>query len=171
MNDDLPDPNTMVDLGDLLGRAADAIIKTQDSLDERALRQKTIFEQAPAGEIALPPLWFTMSNVVVEIEMSAAVGKGTASLSGQSHPVDSGVRFMCRTVSPAMVGLYGYQASAGMRVSLQIGPGGILPIKQDSQAAFTDSPTPGNRSNSNDKCESSPFHTPGEDYVQKTGKK
>jgi len=129
MYEDTPDPASMIDLGTLLGTTVDAIIKAQDALDNRALRQKTVFQETPSGTIALPPLWFTMSNVVVELEMSAAIS------------TSEDTRLMCRTVNPAMVGLYGYQASAGMRVRMQIGPSGMLPIKE-GDVVTTEPPPP-----------------------------
>ena len=125
----LPDPTSLVDLSDLLVTTVDAVIQSQEKLDAYNRRQQEIFDATPEGELAVPPLWFAITNVAVELELSASVA--------QQRVVDDqgGERFrsrlICKTLNPLAVGLFGYQASAGLKVRLQLGPGGVMPIKPE----------------------------------------
>lgn len=105
-------PRIGVEFGQLLASTVDAVARAQQALDERTQAQAQAYAQAPEGTLAVPPLWFGFEQVAVELEMSATVAGG--------HGGDGGL--LCRTADPTMVGLYGYQASAGVRVRLLMGP-------------------------------------------------
>lgn len=131
---ELGNPNQMVELGELLARTAGAVMEAQDVLDARAMEQKTIYQKTPTGELALPPLWFTFKNVQIDIEMSATVASVTSTTpNAKSGVQSSAVRLLCRPLTPSSVGLYGYQASSGLRVRVLMGPKGVMPIKTDEE--------------------------------------
>ena len=102
------------ELGDLLAGTAKAVIQAQDALDAHASQRVTEFVKVRDGEIPVPPVWYTIKNASIEVELSATIS--------DSHLV-------CQLVNPHNVSLFGYQASAGMRVRMLIGPSGVLPVK------------------------------------------
>lgn len=118
----------LVDLSDLLTSAVGAVIDSQEKLDEYNRRRQEEFDQVPEGELAIPPLWFSVSNVAIELELSASV---------TSRRVDGDpggayqTRLACRTLSPLAVGLFGYQAAAGLRVRMQLAPAGVARVKYE----------------------------------------
>jgi hypothetical protein len=106
------------DLGDLLAGTARAVLQAQDALDAHASQRVTEFVKVPDGEIAVPPVWYTIKNASIEVELSATI---------------SDTRLVCQLVNPQNVSLFGYQASAGTRVRMLIGPSGALPIKMEDK--------------------------------------
>lgn len=116
-------PSIGVEFGELLASTVGAVARAQEELDAYTLRRTREYEATPAGEFAVPPLWFTFNQVAVDLEMSATVAGGA-----QDGEAGAG-RLLCRTLNPTMVGLYGYQASAGVRVRLTMGPAGPLTIR------------------------------------------
>src|SRR3954454_15876753 len=113
------------ELGTLVSGAVRAVVDAQAILDEEARRRTEVYLEAPAGALALPPLWYSFQSVVLELELSAAVSTTAA-------PQSSGAgatQLLCRTVNPTTVGLYGYQAASGMTVRVVIAPQGVAPAK------------------------------------------
>lgn len=112
-------PRIGVEFGELLASTVGAVVRAQRELDDFTLARTREYEAAPAGSMAVPPLWFAFNQVALDLEMSASVAGGQT---GDG-------RLFCRTADPTMVGLYGYEASAGVRVRLLMGPRGPLTIK------------------------------------------
>jgi hypothetical protein len=104
------------ELGTLVAGAVEAVVRAQASLDEQARQRTEEYLEAPAGSLALPPLWYAFQSVSIEIQLSAAV-----------REVATGTSLVCRTVNPATVGLYGYEAASGMTVRVVIAPNGAIP--------------------------------------------
>lgn len=102
------------ELGDLLCGLARSIVRAQDELDQHASRQATQYVQLPSGTLAMPPLWYTVKNAVVEVAMAGVL---------QSQ------QMICRLVNPAGVAMYGYEASSGVRVRISIGPSAVAPVE------------------------------------------
>lgn len=123
-----------VPFGDLLATTIGAVVQAQEQLDEYALRRREAYESTPPGQLGLPPLSYVFNAVAVELELSATVS-GTRG----GDPAAAGAGLLCRTLNPTMVGLYGYQASAGVRVRLLMEPRGPLPIRVPDEPA---APTP-----------------------------
>ena len=121
-----------VAFGDLLATTIGAVVQAQEQLDAYTLRQRDAYESTPPGVLGLPPVSYVFNAVAVELELSATV-------SGAAEADGSGPVLLCRTLNPTMVGLYGYQASAGVRVRLLMEPRGPLPIRVP---APSDPPTP-----------------------------
>ena len=115
-------PNNPIDvvqqaeLGDLLVGTAKAVVQAQNQLDAQARESVVQYLKLPDGELAIPPLWYTVKNASIEVELSATI---------------SGSQLICRTLNPHNVSLFGYQASAGTRVRLLIGPAEVVPIKME----------------------------------------
>jgi hypothetical protein len=78
----------------------------------------------PGGTLALPPLWHTLRDVRIDLEMSASVSHVEAARGAPAQSV-----FLCRLTNPASVSLFGYQASAALRISMHVGVMGIVPTK------------------------------------------
>ncbi len=104
-------------LGAVLAETAAGVVQAQRRLDEDAVGRTTAYVMTPQGEITLPPLWYTFSEVNVQLEMAATMTRVAAV--GASR---AGVRLDCRLVNPAAVGLFGYAASSGVRVSMTLAP-------------------------------------------------
>ena len=118
----LDQPFQGVELGSLLASSIGAVVEAQQGMDEYTLRRKQEFEKTPEGNLALPPLWYVFDKVSVEMELSTIIRS-----SERVQP-----RLYCQTLNPTTVGLYGYQAAAGLKIRMQLGPRGNLPLK-DSQ--------------------------------------
>lgn len=114
------------ELGALAAGAVRAVVSAQHVLDDDASRRAAAYVEAPAGTLALPPLWYTFQAVEVEIQVSAAVGHVVPERGDPALPVLPVL--LCRTVNPATVGLYGYAAAAGMTVRFTVAPYGPLPV-------------------------------------------
>lgn len=120
MSDNTPTPPRIgVEFGQLLSTTVGAVAQAQQQLDDFTLARTKAWKDAPEGTMTVPPLWFTFNQVALELEMSATVAGGNT----------GGGQLFCRTADPTMVGLYGYEASAGVRVRLMMGPRGPLQIK------------------------------------------
>jgi hypothetical protein len=113
-------PDGALELGELLGGAVKAVVDAQDILDQRAQALREIYLDTPAGSMIMPPLWFAFRDVEIALEMSATIARLQA-----RQP-----RLVCRLLNPTSVGLYGYQASAGLKVSLKMGPAGHIPLNR-----------------------------------------
>jgi len=98
------------ELGELLSGLARSVVQAQDQLDIHASRQATEYAKLPDGTLAIPPLWYTVKNAVIDVEMAGVI---------QNQQI------ICRLLNPAGVALFGYQASSGVRVRIAIGPSAI----------------------------------------------
>jgi hypothetical protein len=112
-----PTGTQQAELGLLLAGAVRGVVAAQDVLDTSARERAEGYLAAPAGTLALPPLWFAFDAVSLEIEVSSEV---TRTAAGQT-------RLLCRTVNPVTVGLYGYTASTGTRVRVSLVPQRFTP--------------------------------------------
>jgi hypothetical protein len=133
-------PTEGVELGNLLATTIGSVVEAQERMDDYTLRRKQEFEQSPDWDLALPPLWYVFDKVAVEVELSATIrssqplpprlerGSSGGSLVRGSEERPN-PRLFCHTLNPTMVSLYGYQASAGLKIRLQFGPRGVLPLK------------------------------------------
>lgn len=128
--------NQSVELGQLLANTIASVVQAQEQLDAYTQRRQAEYAAAPQGSQALPPLWYLFSNVAVEMELSASIAQITDANDGEPK-----THIVSRMLDPTSVGLYGYQASAGLRVRVQMEPQGFVPIKQTSEDA-TRSPSP-----------------------------
>ena len=122
-----PNLSRLAELSDLLVTTVQAVVKSQETLDDYTRRRQEEYNAAPEGELAIPPLWYAISDVAVELELSASVTEER--VVGPDGVETLRSRLNCKTLNPLSVGLFGYQASAGLRVRLQLGPRGVLPIK------------------------------------------
>jgi hypothetical protein len=102
-------------LADLLAGAVDGVVQAQRRLDQDALVRVAEFIDTPAGGVALPPLWYTLSDVGIELELAASVARLEARPAGP-------VRLDARLLNPTSVSLFGFSASSGLRVSLRLSP-------------------------------------------------
>ena len=117
------------ELGDLLANTIGSVVRAQEKLDEYTLARKQAYEEAEPGSLALPPLWYVFKQVGIDLEMSASVSR----ISAPGTPLDDTPHVVCRTLDPTMVALYGHAASSGMKVSVVVEPGSVLPIKNDDE--------------------------------------
>jgi hypothetical protein len=102
-------------LSALLVGAVDGVVQAQARLDRDALSRLTDYIDTPQGGLALPPLWYTVSDVRIDLEAAASVTRLEARRGGA-------VRLDARLVNPASVSLFGYQASSGLKVTLRLAP-------------------------------------------------
>lgn len=134
LNDEYPGPTSQyVELGRLLGNTIGAVVEAQEKLDKYTLARKHAYETAEEGDLALPPLWYLFNNVSIELELSAQVGNAVPTArqgieNGKAEP-----HLFCRTLNPTSVSLYGYQASAGMKIRVMMSPQGSLPVKYEGE--------------------------------------
>ena len=128
-------PAQGVELGGLLANTVVAIAEAQQRMDAIALERKREVEAAPAEESPLPPLWFVFDKVAVEVELSATIRTEEETLI-RADPAGARVRprLFCQTLNPTTVSLYGYEASAGLKVRLQLGPRPVLPRGRPGEA-------------------------------------
>lgn len=119
-----PDPSA--ELGALLGGVVKGVVEAQEKLDDYARSQRARALATPVGEVIVPPLWYTFQRVAVDLELSADL-----SSRGSDAP-----RLRCRTLSPAMLGLYGREAAANVRVRVLVAPSGPV----HAQTASTNPP-------------------------------
>jgi hypothetical protein len=111
-----------VELGQLLSSTVESVVAAQHKLDEFTLARAREREAAAPGELALPPLWYTFRRVAIEIEMAASVTRSSSPNGGAR------TELRCRPLDPAAVSLYGYQASSGLRVRVELAPHGYAEI-------------------------------------------
>lgn len=102
-----------IELGDLLASAVDDLLRAQSRLDDSALAQRERLVTAPSGTLSLPPLWYTFRNVVLDLELSAAVKEPQAA---------DRAKLLCGIPSLASVALYGREAAVSMHVRLTLAP-------------------------------------------------
>ena len=120
-------PNQSAELGNLLASTIAGVVSAQEKLDQYTEQRQQAYQNAEPGQFALPPIWYLFRNVSLEMELSANVA--TVALS--DDPAEEGQpHLICRTLDPTMVSLYGYQASSGMRVRVEMEPQGFVPIKE-----------------------------------------
>lgn len=110
--------------GTLLAEVAEGVVQAQRRLDADAESRVTDYVTTPQGEVTLPPLWYTFSEVNVQFEMAARVTRVIAR-NGEA----SGVRLDCRLLEPVAVSLFGYDAASGFRVSLTVAPQQAMPSR------------------------------------------
>lgn len=128
-----PAGTQQAELGVLLAGAVRAVAEAQDVLDQHARDRAAAYLTAPAGSLALPPLWYAFDSVSVELELSSeAVSTGGT---GQT-------RLLCRTLNPVTVGLYGYSAAVGTRVRVALSPQRLAPVPQPPAASEGGTPSP-----------------------------
>lgn len=123
----LDNPAQAVELGGLLASTVGAIVEAQRLMDNFALERKREAEEAPGEESPLPPLWFVFDKVAIEVELSATVRAEEGQTLTSPPGARTQSRLFCQTLSPTSVSLYGYQASAGLKVRLQLGPREVPP--------------------------------------------
>jgi hypothetical protein len=115
-------PLDSVELGQLLTSTVESVVAAQHKLDEFTLARAKEREAAAPGELVLPPLWYTFRRVAIELEMAASVSRSVPS-SGAAR-----TELRCRPLDPTAVSLYGYQASSGLRVRVELAPQGYAEI-------------------------------------------
>jgi hypothetical protein len=108
-------------LGTVLAEAVAGVVQAQRRLDEDAVNRATQYVETPQGELTLPPLWYTFSEVKLELEMAAAMTR-TSARTGTAAEQEGSVRFDCRLLNPAAVSLFGHAASSGFKVSMTLAP-------------------------------------------------
>ena len=121
-----PFPETDSELGSILGGVVRGVVEAQQALDAYAQTGRERALVTPVGSVVVPPLWYTFTNVAVEMELSASL-----------QEVGTKTRLSCRTLSPAMLSLYGRQAAANIRVRVQIAPQGLLPLQKTTETPKT----------------------------------
>jgi hypothetical protein len=110
-----------LELGRLLAGAATAVVEAQEALDRHAEAQEMRFMETPNQRLAVPPSWFSFRRVTVDIELSAEIDSELVGPTGAA-PAALEPRLRCRMLNPTSVGLYGYQASSGLRVAVVLEP-------------------------------------------------
>lgn len=126
--------NQAVELGQLLSTTVSSVVQAQQQLDQYTETRKQAYESAEQGSLAIPPIWYTFKNVAIEMELSASIAEVEDILSGEKVP-----HIVSRTLNATSVGLFGYQASSGMRVSIHMAPHGFVPIKDEPAIASNSS--------------------------------
>ena len=119
-----------VELGQLLSTTIHAVVSAQEQLDLYTERRRQAYESAGKGSMAMPPIWYTFNNVAIEMELSSSIAEVEDVNTGNKVP-----HIVSKTLNPTSVGLYGYEASAGLRVRIQMAPQGFVPIKDEPAAS------------------------------------
>jgi hypothetical protein len=125
-------------LGVLLAGAVDGVVQAQQRLDADALQRVTDFIDTPQGGLALPPLWYTLSDVSIDLELAASITRLQARQAGQA----GAVRLNASLLNPVAVGLFGHSASSGLRVQLRLSPREAATAVPPLPATPDPSPTP-----------------------------
>lgn len=107
-----------VELGELLASTVVSVAEAQEGLDRHATARLDAMERGDADAPRVPPLWYTFTEVSLEVALSASVQRATANAPAQ---------LMSRPVDPRQVSLYGYQASSSLVVRLRLAPRGAMP--------------------------------------------
>ncbi|MBK7617422.1 MAG: hypothetical protein IPJ08_24275 [Burkholderiales bacterium] len=102
-------------LGVLLANAVDGVVQAQAQLDRDALGRVSLYMDTPEGGVALPPLWYTLSDVAIELELAASVTR-------MDTAAGPGSRLDARLLNPTAVSLFGHAAASGLKVSLRLAP-------------------------------------------------
>lgn len=102
-----------VELGELLARTVVSVAEAQESLDRHATARLDALENDEPDAPRVPPLWYTFTEVSVEVALSMTVQHATTGTS---------TRLLTRPVDPRQVSLYGYQAASSLVVRLQLSP-------------------------------------------------
>lgn len=127
--------NQAVELGQLLSSTITAVVQAQEQLDIYTESRRQAYEAAPEGSLAVPPVWYAFNNVAVELELSSFIAETEDINTGLMTP-----HLMSKTLNPTTTGLYGYQASAGLRVRIHLAPQGTVPIKEEPAITHEDQP-------------------------------
>ncbi len=130
-----------VELGRLLANTIASVVQAQEQLDAYTERRTRAYQDAEHGDLALPPMWYTFSNVSIDMELSATVARvETAESVSEPH-------IFSRTLNPTSVGLFGYQASTGLRVRVDVDPNrlsrirmSLVPLPRETTAGAWSSP-------------------------------
>lgn len=107
-----------VELGELLASTVVSVAEAQEGLDRHASARLDAMERGDADAPRVPPLWYTFTDVSLEVALSASVQRATANAPPQ---------LMSRPVDPRQVSLYGYQASSSLVVRVRLAPRGAMP--------------------------------------------
>ena len=107
-----------VELGELLASTVVSVAEAQEGLDRHASARLDAMERGDADAPRVPPLWYTFTEVTLEVALSASIERA----SGSVPP-----RLMSRPVDPRQVSLYGYQASSSLVVRVRLAPRGTMP--------------------------------------------
>ncbi len=107
-----------VELGELLASTVVSVAEAQEGLDRHATARLDAMERGDADAPRVPPLWYTFTDVSLEVALSASVQRATATAPAQ---------LMSRPVDPRNVSLYGYQASSSLVVRVRLAPRGAMP--------------------------------------------
>ena len=107
-----------VELGELLASTVVSVAEAQEGLDRHASARLDAMERGDADAPRVPPLWYTFTDVSLEVALSASVQRATATAPAQ---------LMSRPVDPRNVSLYGYQASSSLVVRVRLAPRGAMP--------------------------------------------
>ncbi len=107
-----------VELGELLASTVVSVAAAQEGLDRHATQRLDAMERGDADAPRVPPLWYTFTDVSLEVALSASVQRATANAPPQ---------LMSRPVDPRQVSLYGYQASSSLVVRVRLAPRGAMP--------------------------------------------
>lgn len=102
-----------VELGELLARTVVSVAAAQEALDRHATDRLDAIERGDEDAPRVPPLWYTFTEVTLEVALSASVERA----SGSVPP-----RLMSRPVDPRQVSLYGYQAASSLMVRVRLAP-------------------------------------------------
>lgn len=125
--------NQPVELGQLLSSTITSVVQAQEQLDLYTEARRLAYESAPEGSLVVPPIWYVFNNVAIEMELSSSIAEVENINTGAKSP-----HIMSRTLNPTTVGLYGYQASAGLRVRVHLEPRGFIPVKEEPATIGTD---------------------------------
>lgn len=117
-----PAGTQQAELGVLLAGAVRAVVSAQDVLDGHARQLAEAYQAVPAGSPALPPLWYALDAISLDIELSSEVVHTSGSAEQAGIP-----QLLCRTLNPLTVGLFGYSASTGTRVHISLSPQRFAP--------------------------------------------
>ena len=107
-----------VELGELLASTVVSVAEAQEGLDRHATARLDAMERGDADAPRVPPLWYTFTDVSLEVALSASVQRATANAPAQ---------LMSRPVDPRNVSLVGYQASSSLVVRVRLAPRGTMP--------------------------------------------
>ena len=79
-----------VELGELLASTVVSVAAAQEGLDRHATQRLDAMERGDADAPRVPPLWYTFTDVSLEVALSASVQRATANAPAQlmSRPVD-----------------------------------------------------------------------------------